>query len=62
MLEEAEIRRVLPLHEKSYALLRWTKNALRLGTLSFAVVHDATDSVDAAQEWICEQPESGGQN
>jgi hypothetical protein len=49
---EQQVTRVLALHEKSYALLRWVKASLRSGRLSFSIVHGAGDSAAAAQEWI----------
>jgi hypothetical protein len=52
MFDEARVARVLELHERSYALLRWVKAALRDGHLSFEVVHDAGDSASAAEEWV----------
>jgi hypothetical protein len=52
MFDERRVALILDLHEKSYALLRWVKAALKEGRLSFSVVHDATDSETAAREWI----------
>ena len=52
MFDEQQVSRVLGLHEKSYALLRWVKASLRSGRLSFAIVHGASDSSAAAREWI----------
>jgi hypothetical protein len=52
MFDEQQVARVLGLHEKSYALLRWVKASLRTGRLSFSVAHGASDSSAAAREWI----------
>ena len=52
MFVEQHLSRIIGLHEKSYALLRWIKSSLRTGQVSFGVVHHATDSAAAAQEWI----------
>lgn len=52
MFNPPQLRTVLTLHEKSFALLRWVRSSLRTGRLSFAVVHDNTDSATAASEWI----------
>ena len=53
MFDQQQVSRVLRLHEKSYALLRWVKASLRTGRLSFAIVHGASDSsAAAAREWI----------
>lgn len=52
MFDPPQLRTVLALHEKSFALLRWVRSSLRTGRLSFAVVHDNTDSATAAGEWI----------
>jgi hypothetical protein len=52
MFDLEQLSRIVGLHEKSYALLRWVKLTLRTGGLSFTVVHDANDSVAAAREWI----------
>src|SRR6185295_8207526 len=52
MLAPQRLEQVLALHEKSYALLRWVKGALRQGHLSFSTLHTSTDSTAAAEEWI----------
>src|SRR5688572_26875171 len=52
MLNAHQLEIVLDLHEKSFALLKWVRASLRRGTLSFNVVHSATDSAGAAREWI----------
>jgi hypothetical protein len=52
MFDEMLLARVLDLHEKSCALLRWVEESLRNGRLSFAIVHGGTDSAAAAEEWI----------
>lgn len=43
---------LLRLHDLSYGLFRWVGSSLSGGSLSFAVVHGATDSAAAAEEWI----------
>lgn len=52
MFDRTQLETVLRLHEKSYELLKWVKSALKQGTISFSVVHTATDSTSAAAEWI----------
>lgn len=52
MIDETRMAKVLGLHEQAYALLRWVKESLRAGRLSFSVVHGASNSADAAQEWV----------
>jgi hypothetical protein len=52
MFDEQQMTRLLALHSKSYALLRWVKESLRTGRVSFSVVHDAGDSFAAAEEWF----------
>ncbi len=52
MFDKKRMSHILILHEKSYALLRWTKDSLRSERLTFSVVHDASDSAAAAHEWI----------
>jgi hypothetical protein len=52
MFDALQLREVVELHEKSFALLRWVRSALRSGSVSFAVVHETTDSAEAANEWI----------
>ena len=52
MFDEQQVARVLDLHEKSYALLRWVNASLRSGRLTFTTVHGTSDSAAAAQEWI----------
>lgn len=52
MFAEQQLNDVLDLHEKSFALLKWVRAALRNGQISFSVVHHTTDSADAAAEWI----------
>ncbi len=49
---------LLRLHELSYRLFRWVGTTLRSGGLSFSVVHGATDSAAAAEEWISRNLES----
>ena len=52
MFDRKQLETVLRLHEKSYELLKWAKSALKQGTITFSVLHTATDSVSAAMEWI----------
>ena len=52
MFDQQQLATVLRLHEKSYELLKWAKTALKQGTISFSVLHTATDSTSAAAEWI----------
>ncbi len=52
MFVESHLSTVLELQEKSFALLRWVRGALRDGRLSFAIVHTNADSAIVAQEWI----------
>lgn len=52
MFDPQRIHDVIELHEKSFALLRWVRASLKGGQLSFAVVHQTTDSALAAAEWI----------
>jgi hypothetical protein len=52
MFDPQRICDVLELHEKSFALLRWVRASLKRGLLSFAVVHETTDTALAAAEWI----------
>ena len=52
MFDQQQLTTVLRLHEKSYELLKWAKAALKQGTISFSVLHTATDSASAAAEWI----------
>lgn len=47
-----ELDRVLILHEKSYAMFRWLKDAASAGTVTFDSIHQSTDSTDAALEWL----------
>lgn len=47
-----ELDRVLTLHEKSYAMFRWLKDAASAGTVTFDAIHQSTDSTDAALEWL----------
>lgn len=52
MFAQAELSTALELQQRSYALLKWVQGSLRGGGLSFAVVHQTTDSSAAASEWI----------
>ena len=52
MFVESHLSTVLELQEKSFALLRWVRGALRDGRLSFGIVHSNADSAIVAQEWI----------
>jgi hypothetical protein len=52
MFDPQRIHDVVGLHEKSFALLRWVRASLKRGLLSFAVVHETTDTALAAAEWI----------
>ncbi len=52
MLNREQMERVVSLQAKSHNLLRWVNEALRAGTLSLTVIHDATTLTDAAMEWI----------
>ena len=52
MFNADEIRQVVHLQQKSYALLKWVNEALRLGTISFGVIHEATTLSEAAADWL----------
>ena len=52
MFEQKHLRDIVILHEKSFALLKWVRAALKEGSVSFAVIHGNTDSASAAVEWI----------
>ena len=52
MFDERQLAEILDLHNKSFALLRWVRESLNQGTVSFSVVHSASDSGEAAFEWI----------
>jgi hypothetical protein len=52
VFDSALLARTLDMHERSFALLKWVREALRIGGLSFVVVHGATDSATAAAEWL----------
>jgi hypothetical protein len=52
MFNSQQIHEVLELHQRSFALLRWVRASLKNGQVSFSVVHKATDSAAAANEWI----------
>jgi hypothetical protein len=52
MFNPTTLSSTLSLHERSFAMLQWVRAQLERGGLSFAVVHGATDSATAAQEWI----------
>ena len=49
MFDQQQLATVLRLHEKSYELLKWAKTALKQGTISFSVLHTATDSTSAGR-------------
>lgn len=42
----------LTLHDKSYQLLKWVKDALRSGQVSFQVAHGRLSAPEAATEWL----------
>ncbi len=52
MFNFQRLARVLELHEKSFALLRWVRDSLKQGKISFSVVHQSSDTAVAAEEWI----------
>jgi hypothetical protein len=52
MFDPTRLALVLDLHERSFAFLKWVRDALQLGSLSFSVVHTTADSSTAAIEWI----------
>ncbi len=52
MFEMKKLGRILKLHEKSYAMLRWAQDSLKRGSLSFGVAHDAMNLGSSAEEWI----------
>ncbi|MES2791292.1 MAG: hypothetical protein V4719_16875 [Planctomycetota bacterium] len=52
MFDVLRLARILELHEKSFALLRWVRASLKQGKISFAVVHQSSDTAGAAEEWI----------
>src|SRR3990172_5128817 len=52
MIDVKELRRVLALHERTFALLRWVSGQLRSGTLDLSVIHTNMSFADAAEEWI----------
>jgi hypothetical protein len=52
VFDRAVLAKTLDMHERAFALLRWVREALRSGGLSFVVVHRATDSATAATEWL----------
>jgi hypothetical protein len=52
LFDPQQIHEIVDLHQRSYALLRWVRASLRKGLLSFSVIHGATDSASAANEWI----------
>ena len=58
MFDAEEIRRVVDLHQKSYALLKWVNDSLRAGTLSFGVIHEATTLSEAAADWLYRHAEN----
>lgn len=52
MFDPKLLSEVLDLHERAFALLRWVRAALKQGQVSFATVHQNTDTATAAAEWI----------
>ena len=52
MFDQARITAAIEMQRRSFALLKWVQDALRGGGLSFAVVHQTTDSAAAASEWM----------
>jgi len=47
-----ELDRIIDLHQKSYALLKWVNKGLQRGVLRFNYIHGAMDAANAAKEWI----------
>lgn len=52
MLDPEALRRALSIHKKTYALLRWTANALDRGALDFDTVHHDMGREEAAVAWL----------
>lgn len=52
LFSTTDLERLLNLHQKSYAVLKWVNGALEAGKLSFSVVHEATSTAHAAEEWL----------
>jgi hypothetical protein len=52
VFDSALLARTLTMHERSFALFKWVREALRNGGMSFAVLHGVSDSSTAAAEWL----------
>lgn len=52
MFELAQLQKAIDLHQRSYGVLKWVRDALRMNTLSFATIHSSTDTATAAAAWL----------
>jgi hypothetical protein len=52
MIDMLELRQVLLLHERTFALLRWVGSQLQRGSLDLSHVHTNMGIGEAAEDWI----------
>jgi hypothetical protein len=52
MFDATQLKAVVDLQERSFALLRWVNRGMIAGTLKFDTVHGPLSLADAADEWV----------